>query len=231
MGPRRARILAVAALAAVLSGPAPGAAQDNPDQQAWVQVLALGQLGDDWRTHVEVQPRFMNDASELGLTIVRTAVGRRVAPRLTAWLGHAWVPRTLGAGVRHEQRLWQQLMFSAPAVGRWTPSVRLRVEQRWLEPWDGLSHRVRLLARAQRPLGGRSPWGLFAYDELMLTLDRTPRGPTRGFDRNRLSGGLTRRFSPVVSTDVGYIWETAASGGARRNDHVLVAVLNLTAPR
>ncbi len=227
----RVGITIVAALVAVVARPGIGAAQDNPDQQAWVQVLALGQLGDDWRTHVEVQPRFMNDASELGLTIVRTAVGRRVAPRLTAWLGHAWVPRTLGAGVRHEQRIWQQLTFAAPALGRWTPSARLRVEQRWLEPWDGVSHRVRLLARAQRPLGATSPWGLFAYDELMVTLDRTPRGPARGFDRNRLSGGLSRRLSPSVSTDLGYIWETATITGGRRHDHVVVAVLNLTAPR
>ena len=227
-GGRRAR---VAALAGLLLLPPAVTAQDNPDTQVWVQVLALGQIGDDWRTHVEVQPRFMNDASELGLTIVRTAVGRRVAPRLTAWLGHAWVPRTLGAGVRHEQRIWQQLSFAGPAFGRWTPSARLRIEQRWLEPWVGVSHRVRLLARAQRPLRPGSAWGLFTYDEVMITLDRTPRGPARGVDRNRLSGGLSRRLSAVASTDLGYIWETATIAGGRRNDHMLSVVLNLNAPR
>ena len=172
----------------------------------------------------------MNDASELGLTIVRTAVGRRVAPRVTVWLGHAWVPRTLGAGVRHEQRIWQQLSLTAPAVGRWAPSARLRLEQRWLEPWQGPSHRLRVLNRAQRPLGG-TPWALFAYDEAMFTLDRTQRGPSRGFDRNRLAAGLVRRVSPTVSTDVGYIWENAVVPGGRRNDHVIVAVLNLSMPR
>lgn len=223
-----------AALTLALAGAllaAPAAAQDAPDRQLWAQVLALGQIGDDWRTHVEVQPRVFSNASELGLTIVRTALGRRVAPRLTAWLGHAWVPRTFGSGVRHEQRIWQQLSYAAPAVGRWTSTARLRVEQRWLEPWDGASHRVRLLARAQRPLGAATRWAVFTYDEAMFTLDRTPRGPARGFDRNRLSAGLVRRFSPVVSSDVGYIWETATMPGGRRHDHVLVAVLNLSVPR
>jgi Protein of unknown function (DUF2490) len=104
------------------------------------------------------------------------------------------VPRTLGSGVRHEQRLWQQLSFAGPVVGGWTPTARLRLEQRWLEPWAGTSHRVRVLARTQRTLGATSPWGLFTYNETMFTLDRTPRGPARGFDRNRLSGGVVRHL-------------------------------------
>ncbi len=209
---------------------APAWAQPTPDRQVWTQVLAVGQLGDAWKTHVEVQPRFANEASEVGLTIVRTAIGRRVAPRLTAWLGHAWVPRTFGTGVRHEQRTWQQISFAAPAVGRWTPSARLRVEQRWLD-WDGASHRVRLMARTQRPFGTATPWALFAYDEAMFTLDRTPRGPARGVDRNRLSAGVVRKFSSVASSDVGYLWETSQALGTRRHDHVLLAVLNLSVPR
>ena len=194
-------------------------------------MLALGQLGEQWRSHVEVQPRLVDDASELGLTIVRTALGRRVAPRLTAWLGHAWVPRTLGAGVRHEQRFWQQLSWAAPARGGWTPSARLRVEQRWQAPWTGASHRVRLLIRAQRSVAPRTAYSVFAYDEVMTTLDRTPGGPARGFDRNRLSAGLSRRFSPVASADLGYLWERAVVPGGHRHDHVIVAVLNLTVPR
>ena len=227
-------MMASAVLALVLAlptAPVTAWAQDTSDGQVWVQALAIGQLGEHWRSHVEVQPRWMNDASELGLTIVRTAIGRRVAPRVTAWVGHAWVPRTLGEGVRHEQRLWQQLSYAAPVVARWTPTVRLRVEQRWLQPWDGASHRVRLLARGQRPLGAATPWAVFAYDEAMFTLDQTRRGPARGFDRNRLAAGLVRRFSPVVSSDLGYIWETATIPGGRRNDHVLLAVLNLSIPR
>jgi len=69
-----------------------------------------------------------------------------------------------------------------------------RVKQRWLQPWDDASHRVRLLARAQRPLGAATPWAVFTYDEAMFTLDHTRRGPARGFDRNRLAAGLVRRF-------------------------------------
>lgn len=208
----------------------PAQAQPNPDRQVWLQALAIGQLSEAWRVHLEVQPRFQDDASELGLTIVRTAIGRRVAPRVTAWVGHAWVPRTFGEGVRHEQRLWQQLSITGPALGRWSTTGRVRLEQRWLDPWPGTSHRLRLMARAQRPVGAAG-FGVYTYNELMLTLDDTARGPASGFDRNRLSAGVSRRLSPAFSVDAGYLWERAVFGSGRRNDHIAIGVLNVAWPR
>lgn len=209
----------------------PAAAQPTPDRQIWLQALAIAQLSENWRAHVEVQPRWVDDASELGLTIVRTAIGRRLTPRATVWLGHAWIPRTFGDVVRHEQRIWQQLSLNGPVLGGWTTSGRIRVEQRWQEPWDGVSHRARFMARAQRPWSPGSAWGVWAYDELMVTLDDTPQGPQDGYDRNRLAGGISRRLSPAVSFDAGYLWERGVLGTGRRHDHVAVGVINLTWPR
>ena len=220
----------LAALGALVAGPA--SAQPSPDAQVWVQGLALGRLSENWRSHIEVQPRWFDDSSELGLTIVRYALGRRLTPRVTAFLGHAWIPRTFGEGVRHEQRIWQQLSIAGPVLGAWTTSGRVRLEQRWLEPWDGASHRLRLMARTQKPLVAGSAWGVWAYDELMLTLDDTTRGPASGFDRNRVAAGLSRRLSPVVSFDAGYLWERGVFGaGGRRNDHIALGVLYVALPR
>lgn len=224
--PARVVLAAVLLLAAV-----PAAAQQNPDRQIWVQGLALGQLADAWRTHLEAQPRWFDDGSELGLTIIRYAIGRRLSPRSTVFLGHAWVPRTFGAGVKHEQRLWQQLSLAGPTVGGWTTAARLRLEQRWLDPWDDASHRLRTMVRAQRAVAAGSPWGVWTYDELMVTLDDTSRGPARGFDRNRLAAGLSRRLTSAVSVDAGYLWERAVFGAGRRNDHIAIGVLNLAWPR
>jgi len=224
--------LVAGALLLALSAASAVEAQPAPDRQIWLQVLAVGELSENWRSHLEVQPRWFDDGSELGLTIVRTAIGRRLTPRVTAFVGYAWVPRTFGEGVRHEQRIWQQLSIAGPALGGWTTSVRVRVEQRWLEPWDGASHRLRLLGRAQRPVGAPGRWGVWAYDELMLTMDDTRRGPASGYDRNRLAGGVSRRLSPLASIDAGYVWERAVAGAAeRRNDHIAFAVLNLSLPR
>ncbi len=216
---------------ACLAMATPSLAQDTADGQVWVQVLAIAALDEDWRAHVEVQPRMFDNATELGLAIGRVALGRQVSPRVSLWVGYAWVPRTLGSGTRHEQRLWQQLSLALPPRSGWTPSVRLRLEQRWLEPWRGTSHRLRAMVRGQRPLRPTSPWSVAASDELMVTVDETSQGPAPGFDRNRLYGGLARRVTPWLVAEAGYIWEhTTVAGPLRRNDHVAIAVLSATWP-
>lgn len=213
----------------VLSGNA--WAQDDPDAQVWVQFLALGTLGDDWRSHIEVQPRFQSNASELGLTLIRGAVGHTVGRRTSVWGGYAWIPRTLGSGVRHEQRTWQQVQVTPAVVAGWTSNLRFRLEQRWLTPWEDNSHRFRFLGRGQHLLASSQRWSVYAYDEIMLTLDDTVVGPSHGFDRNRFSSGLSRRWSPVLSTDLGYLWEHAVAADGSRNDHVFITAINLSAPR
>lgn len=207
-------------------------AQSTHDAQLWVQTLALGRVG-DWRTHVEVQPRVFDDVSELGLVILRGAVGRALTPRVSAWLGYAWIPRTFGPGVRHEQRIWQQLLVTPPAVAGWTPSVRVRLEQRWQnEPWDGASHRLRTLVRAQRPIDAARRWQVAGYNELMVTFDETPDGPRQGYDRNRFYSGLMRTVTPALTVEGGYIWEhSPIDGPGSRHDHAAIVVATLQWPR
>lgn len=213
-------------------GARPALAQDTQDGQVWVQALAIGQLSENWRAHLELQPRIFDNASELGLTIVRYAVGRRVTPRVTLWLGHAWVPRSLGPVTRHEQRVWQQMSLALPSAKGWTPSARIRLEQRWLDPWANNSHRLRLLIRAQRPLGTNTPWSLAFYDEAMITLDPTERGPARGYDRNRAYAAIGRRLSAAVGVELGYIWENSTiKGPGQRNDHITIGVMNIAFSR
>ena len=201
-------------------------APDTQDAQVWVQALAVGPVSENWRAHLELQPRWFDDASELGLVMMRAAIGRRIAPRATAWVGYAGVPRTQGEGTRYEQRLWQQLTLDVPAAGRWATIGRIRLEQRWQEPWADNSHRIRLLARTQRPLAS-SPWTVALYDEVMITFDDTESGPARGYDRNRVYGGLMRRVSPAFTAEFGYIWENSPSDAGHRNDHIAIGVLNL----
>jgi hypothetical protein len=224
--------LAALLLAVCLLCPASAVAQDRQDFQVWAQALAVGQLSENWRSHLEVWPRWFEDGTELALVIVRTAIGRQITPRLTGWAGYAWVPRPLGDGVRHEQRTWQQLSLALPGAAGWTMSSRLRLEQRWQDPWDGSSHRFRGLVRGQRPFATGSRWGIAVQDELMITFDDTPGGPIQGFDRNRLYAGLVRSMTPAATIEAGYLWEhSALAGPGARNDHVASAALTLQWPR
>lgn len=210
----------------------PAFAQDTQDGQLWMQALAIGQLSPSWRTHLELQARVFENSSELGLTIVRMALGRQITPRISVWGGYAWVPRSLGPFTSHEQRLWQQVSATLPRAWRWAPSARIRLEQRWLGQWIDTVHRLRLMARAQRPIGEGGPWHVAIYNEAMITLDTTTQGPFRGYDRNRLFGGLGRRLSPTFTAEFGYMWENSTIRGPRqRNEHVTSLVLNVAWPR
>jgi hypothetical protein len=207
-------------------------AQSAHDAQKWVQALAVGRIG-DWRTHAEIQPRVFDDVSELGLVINRVAIGRAVHPRVSTWIGYAWVPRPFGPGMRHEQRIWQQLLVTPPPVRGWTPTVRLRLEQRWQDqPWDGSSHRLRTLVRAQKPFDNARRWQFATYNELMITFDETPAGPRQGYDRNRFYAGVLRTLSPALTFEGGYIWEhSPLTGAGDRHDHAAITVVTLQWPR
>lgn len=208
--------------------PSPAAAQADGDVQQWTLLLATLRPTSDWRVHLELQPRLGDDVSALNQHLTRWAIGRQLSPRVSAWAGHAWVVNPPGPGTLHEQRLWQQLSIALPGAGQWTPSLRLRLEQRFVDRWSDTSHRARALARVTRPLGARQHWTLVAWNELFVTLDETPVGPARGVDRNRLFGGLRRTLSPRAALETGYVWQaTRPRSGPRQDAHVALVWLDL----
>lgn len=209
--------------------PRPATAQNTTDLHLWLQALATVSLSDHWRLHLEEQPRFFHDVSDTFQVITRTAVGRRLSDRLTVWAGHAWVAKPPGPGVTHEQRLWEQASITLPARRAWTPSLRIRQEQRWQDGWADSSHRLRTMARVVRPLRTNGPWSVALWDEAMFTLDRTTGGPTRGFDQNRLFGGVLYRFTPRESLEAGGMWvHTRVATGPDTTAWVPFVWLNLT---
>lgn len=224
---------AVLALLSVLAvGVTPARAQDYQDFQVWSQTVVIGQLSDKWRSHLELQPRVFDNGRELGITIFRGALGRQVTPRVSLWAGYAMVARSLGPATTWEKRAWQQVLVALPRAGTWAPTLRLRLEQRWLPQRTDTSHRLRVMARGQRPLKANSPWHVALYDEAMFTLNTTTSGPYRGYDRNRAFGGVGRRLSPAVTVEGGYLWENSTiRGPGQRNEHVALVTMNVAWPR
>lgn len=219
----------VPTLLLLLASSRAASAQDTTDVHLWLQAIATVRLPGDWRLHLEEQPRWHRNVSEPFQILTRTGLGRRVSDRLTLWVGHAWVAKPPGPGVRHEQRVWEQASITLPTRGGWTPSLRLRVEQRRQSGWADTSHRVRLMARGVRPLTRDGRWAVAAFDEAFVTLDRTANGPVRGFDQNRLFGGVIRRLHPQATVELGYMWvATRQAAGARHDAHLPFAWLNLT---
>jgi hypothetical protein len=220
-------------LAAATAAPPPAFAQDAPavnDLQLWVQVVATVSLSDKWLTHIEAQSRWSEDIHAHDQLIIRNALGRRLSRRVTLWGGHAYTPRSLESGWTHEQRIWEQLSVTFPTAGAWTPSLRIRQEQRFLDSWGDSSHRLRIMGRAVRPVDEAKLWSFAAWNEIMFTFDETPDGPSRGVDQNRAFAGILRKLSDNAGLESGYLWRTIDPTGSdpRKHDHVLFAWLNLT---
>ena len=170
-------------------------APDSHDTHLWMQAVATVSASDNWRIHLEAQPRWQENISESFQVITRTAIGRRINSSVTLWGGHAWIAKPPGAGVSHEQRAWQQASITLPAAYGWTPAIRLRQEQRWQSGWADNSHRLRAMARFVRPVTTDKRWSIATWNESMVTFDDTRGGPARGFDQNRLFGGVLRRLT------------------------------------
>jgi Protein of unknown function (DUF2490) len=212
-----------------LALPMGAAAQDTVDTGFWLQVLATVRLSENWRLHLEEQPRWNDDWSASYQVLTRTALGRRVGSRASLWGGYAWIAKPPGEGVTHEHRIWEQLSATFPTAARWTPSLRLRLEQRFQDGWADSSHRVRIMGRGVRPFDAQGRWSLAAWDELLVTLDETESGPAEGVDQNRLFVGVLRQFSRQVGLEAGYLWVAFDSRtGPRTHQHNLFVWLNLT---
>lgn len=183
-------------------------------------MLLLGQIpvGDEWVVHAEAQPRWFEDISQRDQLLLRGGLGRRLGSRVIVWAGYGYIPRWTSGDVLHEQRLWQQLSATLPRLGQWTPSIRLRPEQRFLDEWGDTSHRFRALGRLVRPIGA-SPWSVAVWDEYFVTLDDTVGGPTRGFDQNRLFLTALRKLAPAVTLEAGYMWHLQPETSARGTRH------------
>ena len=220
------RALTLAAgLCLALSSPL--AAQTRHDAQLWVMFLDTHALSENWRLHLELQPRWSQDMSELDQTLYRWAVGRRINRALTLWGGHVWVPRTLGEGTRHEHRAWQQASITLPTAGKWAPSIRLRNEQRFLDGWADSSHRLRAMLRGVHPIADGT-WSAVIWDEFMVNYDKTAGGPGQGFDQNRIFAGVLRRLNAKAGLEFGYLLQTPATPTTpTQQNHVGFVWLNL----
>jgi hypothetical protein len=192
----------------LLCFPRTARAQIAVDSQLWLQAVAIVNLTEHWRLHLEEQPRWDDDVTQQFQVLTRYALGRSVTDRVSVWAGHAWIQKMRNGSTAHEQRLWQQMLATLPAVGGWTPTLRVRAEQRWQDGWERSSHRVRLMGRVASPLAASSPWSVALWDEVLVSVNETAGGPPRGLDHNRIFGGVNHRFGPRANLDVGYLHVT-----------------------
>jgi hypothetical protein len=230
-------LLGLAALLALSGMPNPALANDavSNDLQQWGSVTLTLPITPGKRVLLmaEAQPRVGNlqdrgTNADFTQLILRTAVGWQLSRRVSVWQGYAWAPVFEPINL-NEHRLHQQISIQGK-IRRLQLSNRTRLEERWIENNDGrVSIRLRHMVRGTLPLDAKERWFLVLSDEAFVTLRGVSNGPATGFDQNRLFVGISRKLSPSVSAELGYMNQYVNSRDpvANRMNHAILLGLNV----
>ena len=184
----------------------PASAQDS-DFQAWNAIAIAGPVKEDSRVlfWFDGHARYRDDASELGVSILRPALGWRVNDDLDLWAGYARVvSRASGRPDIEEDRAWQQATFPLPSVFGGSLSGRSRLEQRFRETGDDTGWRFRQFIRWGQRIEG-TDFSVVVWDELFLNMNDADWGQREGFDQNRLFLGGAWHINDRLRLEGGYL--------------------------
>ena len=181
---------------------------DDEDFQAWFAFATNGLINEDGRLlyWFDGHARFGDDASELGVSIFRPAIGWRVNKSLDLWLGYARVTNSIGPSDIEEDRIWQQATYSIASNSLGSFSGRTRLEQRFRDERNGddTGHRIRQFFRWGKPIHD-TDLAYVIWDEVFIGLNETDWGQIDGFDQNRAFFGLSYKVSKQARVEVGYL--------------------------
>jgi len=216
------RRLYLVLIACCLLHAATAAAQDRSDFQPWTAIAAAGPVSDRSQLLLwfDGHARMRDDASNLGVTILRPGLGWRVSDGLDVWLGYARVTGHVPGPNIDEDRFWQQASYPIATVLGGSLSGRTRTEQRFRKQGD-TGHRLRQMLRWSRPIGS-GPFAAVLSDELFLNINDTSWGQASGFDQNRLFLGGAVTISDSARFELGYMHNRLRGD---RTNHVVSAAV------
>lgn len=195
---------------------------DHQDAQLWLQLNSQIPVAKTWSLILEGQPRWDQNFSKYDQVVLRAGMLKRLTPRIQLSAAYAFVPRYTQIGTVYEHQAYQQAVFVLPRLGKWTPQVRLREDERYLSQWGEAAHRVRGQLRVSRPMPRAPGWTLVVHQELFVNWDSTPRGPSPGLDQHRLFTGVNHPLTRDLAIETGYLWQDLFRLGARpaRHNHI-----------
>lgn len=211
--------LYAALLAVVL--PASVKADDN---QLWAAFLLNGPVSDDnnFLVWFDGHARFRDDASDLGVSIIRPGVGWRMNDTVSLWAGYARViSRSDTAPDVKENRIWQQATYNIGSVLGGSLAGRTRLEQRLLNTGDDTGWRARQFLRYSRPFAN-DDYSFIAWNELFIAFNDTDWGARSGYDQSRTFVGAGWQMRDNLRFEGGYMLNHInRSNGPNATNHVL----------
>jgi hypothetical protein len=208
----------------------PAAAQTMTDGRVWFTAFLQGRMSKNspWRWTFETVLRSRDGLDALDTRTFRPTLIYTLSKHVSAGGGYALVSTFPAAGgVTTEHRAYGVFILTG-AAGRGTFTMRVRLEDRYIENNSGPLWRIRPQARISHPVRPGSRFAVVGSDELSLHLNTTTRSP-RGVDQNRAFGGLSTTWSSRVRTETGYLNQfIPGHGAANRMNHVAFGTLTIS---
>jgi hypothetical protein len=199
----------------------PALAETAHDEQAWINLTAIGSVSGDLVYFAEVQPRFGNGA-RLDQLLLRGAAGWKLSPSVTVYQGYAHVVTAIEGGPDiNEERSFQQLGVALDKPLGGELSSRTRLEQRWRSNGSDTGWRLREMLRYEHPLTADSDAvnGL-VWTEAFVAFNDTDWGARGGFDQLRTFVGAEVGLPGASTVEVGYLNQTInQTAGRTRMNH------------
>ncbi|MCB5187850.1 DUF2490 domain-containing protein [Methylobacillus caricis] len=199
-------------------------AETEEDGRLWLNLTMEGNLSAEHKLgwYMELQPRWKDEANHFDQSLIRPAINYKLSDRASVWLGYADVRTNLAKGTSHEQRWWQQFLYTFPVTAYGiTLTSRTRLEQRNLDLGDDTGYRVRQLLRASRKLESNPSVSLLLWNELFVNANHTDWGARSGFDQNRAFAGIAWQAQSNARLEVGYINQFIRGQSTDRMNHIL----------
>ncbi|MFM7390791.1 MAG: DUF2490 domain-containing protein [Vampirovibrionales bacterium] len=177
-----------------------------------------------WRTNGEVQVRLNLDNNGQPFydrSFIRTALGYQVTPKWSVFEGVVYQPDGYSA-YRREIRPYVA-SIREDRFKRLQIQNQTRLEQRFFEDSNQVSHRLRHRIRLTHPINAKGDWKVTAYNEQFVTLNTTRSGPRRGWDQARYFVGLRKDVNKYVMLEAGYLFLPVNRAGNQENirNHII----------
>lgn len=205
-------------------------AEVEEDGRFWINLTMEGMVSKEnhvgW--YAELQPRLKEEGREHDQTIIRPAINYWISDRASIWLGYADVRTQTAQGTNHEQRWWQQFMYTFPPTANGIViTSRTRLEQRNFDIGNDTGHRVRQLVRAIKKIEGSESLSWLVWDELFVSTRSTDWGALSGFDQNRAFAGVAWQAASNARFEIGYVNQYVRGNSFDRMNHILSTSLFL----
>ena len=171
------------------------------DSGLWATVAMSKVLAERVTAAMVFQLRLNDDVDRRERALLRPSLSYRVDPSQMLTLGYdAHFINTSNDKV--EQRLWQQYQLSRQ-YSDISASLRLRLEQRFIDHVDGVPVRLRIKPALKIPFNN-SPWFFTVSNEFFVAFNDVDGGQLDGYHENRAYLGFGRTLGEGVAGQIGY---------------------------